>query len=259
MTDNAHPQTKPKVSAYVMALIIIVSIGWYAFVARDMMRKNALTTALKKGDSTAALAILQEMRDADPSDPEVLSNRGEIYRMRTNLTASIADHNAAIELGIPAYEKKPKTLSFLYFRRGAAYLAADEAELGLADFEEAISLDDKTVPARNALAWTLCTHPDTSLHEPARAIELATKACELSGWKIAATIDTLAAAHAAAGNFEQAIIEQEKALAAADKPVLIAILDVHMKRLLANKAIIEDPVLPDTSTTSPSANSTPSS
>ncbi len=245
MTDNTQPQAKPKVSAYVMAFIIIVSIGWYAFVARDMMRKNALTAALKKGDSTAALSVLQEMRDSDPSDPEVLSNRGEIYRMRTNLTASIADHNAAIELGITAYEKNTAKLSLLYLRRGVSYLAADEAELGLADFEESLSLDDKTVQARNALAWTLCTHPDSSLHEPARAIELATKACELSGWKDAATIDTLAAAHAATGNFEQAIIEQEKALAAADNSLLITILDGHMKRLLSNKAIIENPVLPE--------------
>jgi len=70
------------------------------------------------------------------------------------------------------------------------------------------------------LAWILATHPDARLRDSAQALQLATRAFELSPPNDAAALDTLAAAYAEAGRFDDAIKSAQRAaeLAQADGP-----------------------------------------
>jgi membrane associated rhomboid family serine protease len=56
----------------------------------------------------------------------------------------------------------------------------------------------------NSVAWRLATSVHDHLRDGVKAVVFATRACELDGWKNPAILDTLAAAHAESGNFEEA-------------------------------------------------------
>lgn len=70
-------------------------------------------------------------------------------------------------------------------------------------FDQAL-LHEQTAAAFNLLAWLLATCPDPEVLDGARAIDLARRACALDEWKSAAFIDTLAAAYAETGDFDEA-------------------------------------------------------
>jgi hypothetical protein len=57
----------------------------------------------------------------------------------------------------------------------------------------------------NDLAWLLATASRQELRQPAEAVRLAERACELSGRREARFLGTLDAAYAAAGRFPEAI------------------------------------------------------
>jgi tetratricopeptide (TPR) repeat protein len=75
---------------------------------------------------------------------------------------------------------------------------------------KALACDPEYALAHNALAWLLATGPDGKLRDGNRAVELAQKALTLRN--TANHWDTLAAAHAEAGNFAEAVRCQERAL-----------------------------------------------
>jgi tetratricopeptide (TPR) repeat protein len=75
---------------------------------------------------------------------------------------------------------------------------------GIADCQKAIQLDTNSVFAYNNLAWLLATAPQPKLRDGQKAVEYAKRACELSLWKNAYCLGTLAAAYAEIGDFNEA-------------------------------------------------------
>ena len=66
--------------------------------------------------------------------------------------------------------------------------------------------------ACNNLARIRATHTDAALRDGAQAVELAERCCELTGHQVAAALDTLAAAYAEAGRFDEAIQTASRAI-----------------------------------------------
>ena len=82
----------------------------------------------------------------------------------------------------------------------------------LKQYDRAVRLKTDYPDAQNNLAWLLATLPPADGGDPARAVALAQRACSLTGNRSPAYLDTLAAAYAAAGRFNDAVATAQKAV-----------------------------------------------
>lgn len=96
--------------------------------------------------------------------------------------------------------------------RGDAYLTLGEHAAAVADFEATLEHLSDDPALLNNLAWVLATSPDDEVRNGKRAVELATKACELTDYNKPHILSTLAAAFAESGDFGTAIEWSQKAV-----------------------------------------------
>ncbi|MGW8223500.1 MAG: tetratricopeptide repeat protein, partial [Syntrophobacteria bacterium] len=91
------------------------------------------------------------------------------------------------------------------------WLSQERTDKAIEHYQKALSLSPDSTLVLNNLAWILATHENSSFRDGARAVQLAEKACTLSGSKNATSLDTLAAAYAEAGRFHEALQTAQKA------------------------------------------------
>ena len=96
--------------------------------------------------------------------------------------------------------------------RGDYWSTRGDYRQALAGYEEAARGDPVEAGPLNDLAWFLSTCPDATFRNGERAVELATRACELTERKAPHVLDTLAAALAETGDFNGAVETQREAI-----------------------------------------------
>ena len=90
-----------------------------------------------------------------------------------------------------------------------------KTEEALKCYEESLRLQPDQADVLNDMAWIRATHPEAKYRDVAVAVRLAERACQLSGRKYPAFLDTLAAAYAEAGRFPEAVATAREAAALA--------------------------------------------
>ena len=201
----------------------------------------------KKFEFNKAIADFDDAIRVDPKCTTAYTNRGKSWNDKHNYDRAIADFNEAIRLdsksmypydnrgwawiGKRDYDKAvadfneavrlaPKCAG-AYDSRGVAWQGKGEIDRGIADFNTAIRLDPKDAQGYNNMSWLRSTCPQSRYRDGKEALELATKACKLSRGKNYKNLDTLAAAYAEAGEFDEAVQWQTNACELApaeDKP-----------------------------------------
>ena len=177
-----------------------------------------------------AFRDLDEMLRRNPDDALAYAVRADILEMNKQTAAAAEAATRAIQLD-------PK-LPLPHEVRGRIHVAENQLEKADREFGEAERLDPdrmddilgpteifehdrdfkraevefretaerfpRSARAQNALGWFLATCPDRACRNGKDAISHARQACELSQWKNQDYVDTLAAAYAEAGDFNQA-------------------------------------------------------
>ncbi len=160
-----------------------------------------------QGDFAGALADYNRAIGIQPRDAGYYNSRGHTNYRLGRFNQALADYNRAVAID-------PNNAAALV-NRGDAY--REQAIYGPAatDYREAIRLDPKLGRAYLSAAWLMATCPDQRFRNPQLAVESAKKAIELNGDKDYRYLDTLAAAHANAGDFDTAKSVASKAVSIA--------------------------------------------
>jgi len=150
---------------------------------------------------------IEEMKKLAEAEPEQLE-----FRMQLALYYLVDKQTPqAIEAYGEILKRDPENFAALR-GRADAYLNIGEHAAAVADFEKAVAVDGEDSGVLNNFAWVLATSPDDEVRDGKRAIELATKACELTEYKASHILSTLAAAYAETGDFETARKWSQKAV-----------------------------------------------
>jgi tetratricopeptide (TPR) repeat protein len=169
----------------------------------------ALSVALaKQGKPDEAMAELNSAAQHIPTNPEIQAHLAALCTRQHKTKEAIAHYRETVRLYRVALEHDPDSPALL-----------------------------------NNLAWILAANPNDEIRNGADAVKLARHACEVTHWKEAVHIGTLAAACAEAGQFDEAVNmarkAKETAIVAGQKE--IAARNEELSKLyLAKKAYRDD-------------------
>lgn len=202
-----------KFAAYALLLVLLFCTSYPSTAqtriseAFEATRRG--TVLLQEGKLEDAIREFSEAISLDSEFFAAYSRRGHAYIMAGAYELGMKDLNDAISLN-------PTEMT--YTDRCAAHYMYRQYESAFQDCNQAIRLDPLYHIPYNFLAWMMATANDPRLRNGKIAVEYALKACGLMPWIIPGHFDTLAAAYAEVGNFEEAIRWQEKALGFPDFP-----------------------------------------
>jgi tetratricopeptide (TPR) repeat protein len=207
---------------------------------------SGLGTAYQEiGDLDRAAEFYKRALDLPSSPLEVRVNLGVILLMRKQYDAAIEHFSAVLQLAEGDYHRllghyflgcafleMGRTAEAVQHLRSAADLKANDPfvhfGLGMAlyrdgqgseaipEWELALQLGVEPTGNRVAalwkMAWVWASSPDSAVRNAARAQQAAREACRLSGERNPLALNALAAAYAAAGQFDQAVAASERAV-----------------------------------------------
>lgn len=177
------------------------------------------------------------MIQQNPNAIDAYLHRGDAHAEIGHREAALSDYENAIRYAIHTANGNVIEAK-AYFGKGDYSKAASR-------FAQARQRSPRDHYVLNAVAWFKATCPDGSFRNGKEAVQESAKACELSKWKDGEQIDTLAAAWAEVGDFNQAIKYEMQALNTTPPlaPDSLKQMQKHLRLYQAHKPFREGPKL----------------
>jgi tetratricopeptide (TPR) repeat protein len=187
---------------------------------------NAL---MQVGRLNDAIRVYEHAAKTAPDSGPVHSSLGAALAQAGRIPDALVEFDAAAKL-------QPNDDRALFNRGYALELMHRPAE-ALDSYRAALKARPERPDISNAIAWILATSPQDALRNGKEAVTFALKACELTRHKNPLMLDTLAAAYAEAGQFDEAAEAAGEALKAAPQGSPLAKdIQAHLELFKAGKA-----------------------
>jgi len=155
-----------------------------------------------------AIKYFKKALSMNPDYPQGYTNMGNALGSQGKLEEAADNFRRALELNPNSSEA--------HSNLGNLLKAMGKLNEALIQYQRAIELAPDNSKALNNLALLLVNHPDPKLRQPQKAVELAKRATELTGFKQPQMLATLVSCYAAAARLDDAANTAETALELAD-------------------------------------------
>jgi len=210
------------------------SMAAYGYSVR-LTLGNAL---LHAGKVQEAISLFQEALQIKPDSAEVHTSLGDILLRTGKIDEAMGHYKQALQVApdlaeahyglgnalaaagkrseaIPHYERaveiKPGYAD-AHAGLGLAFEETGSPRKAIGHYEQALRIKPEDPLVQNNVAWLLATLAPADGGDPARAVALAERICKLTNNQSPPYLDTLAAAYATAGRFNDAVATAQKAI-----------------------------------------------
>ena len=174
------------------------------------------------GEFDDAIADFNQAITINPRYVDAYSNRGLAWSQKEDYPRAIADCTEALHLN-------PRAAKALYSRGFARDRQGDPGG-AMRDYIQVLKVNPDYIEAFNSMAWIMATSPDDRLRDGRRAVAYAEKAVDNSPPDIN-FLDTLAAAYAEAGRFDEAVAIENRIISLLAKARQPDAISMHVKRM----------------------------
>jgi tetratricopeptide (TPR) repeat protein len=189
---------------------------------------NALATALAKAGKYKQSIARSEEALRFLETPEAHCNLGATLLLDHQVDEAMKHLNRALELN-PDMPDAHSKLGMALDQKGQTAQAVRE-------YRRSIQIKGDNIEALNNLAWIQATHEKPEFRDGRSAVDLAERVCQLTSYNKPDALDTLAAAYAEAGRFDDALKIIRSVLAGAQEAGNKPAIDLFQKRLELYKA-----------------------
>ena len=190
------------------------------------------------GRLTEAIAQYQQAAKLRPDDLQPHNNLSQLYRRIGQTNEALAEAEAALRInsqspeahfnaaeGLLLLNETNKAAEHLetalrlkpqfpgaHYRLGLLLFRENKTKDGIDHWRTALEQKPEWPELCNELAWVLATHPDAAIRNGTEAVQLAERSVKAAGDENPALLDTLAAAYAEAGRFEDAVKTEQRVI-----------------------------------------------
>jgi tetratricopeptide (TPR) repeat protein len=192
---------------------------------------NLGVVSFLQGRNDEALRSYDEALRLAPDNPEARHNRARTLAAEGKLDDAIRDYRRVLEV-------RPNDAQA---HAGFASVAATQGRLAeaVAHYRQALQINPDLPAALVDLAWIFATTDRADIRAPQDAVRLAERVAELTSYKNATVLDTLAVAYAAAGELNRAVATGQSALDLATSDGLHELAEKIHRRLALYKAQLQ--------------------
>jgi tetratricopeptide (TPR) repeat protein len=165
---------------------------------------NLGATLARQAKYAEAITYYSRAIEIRPHYVEAHYNLADALEKQGQLHQAITQYRQAIKID--------PDLLLAHFKLALVLLRDGRTAEAIAHYQEALRLSDNSPSILNNLAWLFATHKNPKFRDGEKAVQLAAKACLLTNQNNATYLDTLAAAYAEIGRFDEAVQTAQKAV-----------------------------------------------